>query len=560
MGIARRFVIASLAAVVPLAVLCCSGGSSSDAPLEVAESGADAPLADGAALDGGATGCARFALVASGDKCTSTGCTSFSCACPGAFPRSLAKCTADGCLVRGNCDAICAASDFGDVVRCAETYTVGMTMLLDGGANGVVCTADSQCASRRCSQSGTNPGVCVAGKAGDACFAPNDCVSNICTAGSCVDWAPILTKQLPNFPDFVGVSQSGAIAMGGRSSLPTATTVIRVDAGGAVEWSRAIPGDVVFEVLGGVGSQGDVGVFANVRDAGPTTPFWNPLLSRVTSAGALSWSKYIGAADAGGGAPSGVAVDTAGGVIATGRVPNPTDLGGGLVGPAFVVRFDTAGTHVWSRTVPYYSQPFAAANGDTLLFGKLEKPTDFGGGTVLATAGDVFIARYSASGTFVSLIQGATGLVTSLGGAEAPDGDLLAVGRYEGAFNWNGATLPDPPVFTKANGFIVRLSPTGTVRWAAGVSSADGDNAVEQVVGAPNGDVIVRGTLANGANLGGGPVITGSKTSVPFVARYSPLGKLLALALTNATGIAALPTSQVAVVGSNTGYDFAILP
>ncbi|MEA2749337.1 MAG: hypothetical protein QOI41_3480 [Myxococcales bacterium] len=558
MGLARRLVIASFAVIAPVAGLCCSGGSSGGAA-DGSDGGPDGTTgADGPLPDGGPGGCGRFELIASGDKCPSTGCTAFSCTCPGAFPRSLAKCTTDGCLVGGNCAAICAAPDFGEVVGCAGTYTIDSgTALLDGGANGVACTADSQCASRRCAQTGTSAGVCVAGNAGDSCVDPNDCVSSICTAGLCADWSPVLTKLFPNFPDFVGVSPGNAISIGGSTS--SNATVIRTGTTGVTEWSRTIPGEVVFDVLGGVGSQGDVGTFASVKDAGPATPFWNPLLSRVTNAGALSWSKYIGAPDAGGGSPRGVAVDSAGGIIATGEVPNPIDLGGGLVGSSFVVRYDSAGTHVWSRTVPS-SQPFAAANGDALLFGKIEKDTDFGGGTATPAAGEAFIARYAPNGTFVSLIQGGKVLLNAIHGAETPDGDLIVVGRYEGPFSWGGASLPDPPVFGKSNGFIVRLSPTGTVRWAAGVSSADGNNSVDQAVGAPNGDVIVRGQLANGADLGGGPVFLASPDSARFVARYSPTGKLAALALVNASGIAALSSSQVVFVGDGTGYDFAILP
>lgn len=67
------------------------------------------------------TSCARFGFVADGAECMSCG---FTCECPdNDFPRSVAACTEDGCLVEGDCEAICAG-DFGEALACTDTYTV----------------------------------------------------------------------------------------------------------------------------------------------------------------------------------------------------------------------------------------------------------------------------------------------------------------------------------------------------------------------------------------------------------------------------------------------------
>src|SRR5690242_4755996 len=67
-------------------------------------------------------GCERFGFVASGKSCGAS-CTSFSCSCPGAFPKSVASCTVDGCLIAGDCARICA-EDLGNALSCTKTYTV----------------------------------------------------------------------------------------------------------------------------------------------------------------------------------------------------------------------------------------------------------------------------------------------------------------------------------------------------------------------------------------------------------------------------------------------------
>jgi hypothetical protein len=68
--------------------------------------------------------CEDFELIASGQDCEQTGCSSAGCDCEDSFPLSIAACTPDGCVVSMNCEAACAADSVRDVLDCDAVYTI----------------------------------------------------------------------------------------------------------------------------------------------------------------------------------------------------------------------------------------------------------------------------------------------------------------------------------------------------------------------------------------------------------------------------------------------------
>lgn len=113
---------------------------------------------------------------------------------------------------------------------------------------------------------------------------------------------------------------------------------------------------------------------------------------------------------------SGIGVDGAGNVIATGEIRGVTDLGGGPVGApneysVFVVSLDPGGAHRWSRvftemgaTVPVGTArrgPLAmSAAGDIVIAGQLSGTTDLGTGPVTSNGEtDAFVVSLSGDGT-----------------------------------------------------------------------------------------------------------------------------------------------------------------
>ncbi len=109
----------------------CGSDDSSSGSAGTGGGGSTTSMTGGAAGSGGLTGsggtgssdCSRFGFVASGKSCASTGCSSFACTCPGDWPKSIAACTTAGCLVAGDCSAICA-EDLGAALDCTDTYTI----------------------------------------------------------------------------------------------------------------------------------------------------------------------------------------------------------------------------------------------------------------------------------------------------------------------------------------------------------------------------------------------------------------------------------------------------
>ncbi len=102
-----------------------------------------------------------------------------------------------------------------------------------------------------------------------------------------------------------------------------------------------------------------------------------------------------------------VATGPLGAVVLTGQAKATTDFGGGPVGSAgvFVAGFDSSGNYAFSRVVPgvVESKGIAIApNGDIAVTGMLYGTADFGGGPVTATGNhDAFLIRYDAAGNHI---------------------------------------------------------------------------------------------------------------------------------------------------------------
>jgi hypothetical protein len=100
-----------------------------DASGDVATGGGSATPGDSATTGDAAGGCARFGFIASGTSC-GTGC-SLSCPCT-PFPKSVASCTSDGCIVAASCNEVCAA-DLSEALACTGTHTIAAR---DAGTDG----------------------------------------------------------------------------------------------------------------------------------------------------------------------------------------------------------------------------------------------------------------------------------------------------------------------------------------------------------------------------------------------------------------------------------------
>jgi hypothetical protein len=150
------------------------------------------------------------------------------------------------------------------------------------------------------------------------------------------------------------------------------------------------------------------GSFSNTADFGS-----GPLVSAGSSdifvakydpAGIHLWSQRFGGT--GGDIAHSVATDGSNNVLLTGSFSNTADFGGGpLVSEGswdiFVARYSSSGTHIWSQGFGSTSVDFGSAvttdvSNHVLVTGYFAGTVDLGGGPLVSAGGyDVFVAEYS---------------------------------------------------------------------------------------------------------------------------------------------------------------------
>jgi len=224
--------------------------------------------------------------------------------------------------------------------------------------------------------------------------------------------------------------------------------------------------DIAFDAAGNVIF---VGFHAGTVDfgAGPLTANGNDvLLGKLSPTGSLIFGKSFTA----GGSDIGhsVAVDGAGNIYASGYMQGPVDFGGGPVptagaNEAFLVKLNPAGGHLWSKgfTGPGDQIGLGIAvdtAGNVVYTGRFLNGVDFGGGS-LTSAGqnDIFLAKLDASGAHV-WSMGFGDSLDQIGRAVAIDGAgaISLIGRFQGTVDFGGG----PHTSAGGNdGFIAHFAP-----------------------------------------------------------------------------------------------------
>ena len=130
------------------------------------------------------------------------------------------------------------------------------------------------------------------------------------------------------------------------------------------------------------------------------------LLAKIAPDGKFVWSKKFGdAKDQVVHSGPRVSVDAAGNVVLTGGFAGTIDFGGGVMMSAgeddvFVVKFDPAGKHLWSRRfgdVKNQGSTGIAVSGaeNVVIAGNFDGMLDFGGAPLVsASGGDIFVAKF----------------------------------------------------------------------------------------------------------------------------------------------------------------------
>lgn len=224
-----------------------------------------------------------------------------------------------------------------------------------------------------------------------------------------------------------------------------------------------------------------------------------------------------------------------GGVLCSGKVAQ--NVGGR---DAFIARISPVGVCEWAIGIGGALDDEARnilvePNGDVVVTGLFRGSVDFdpgSGATVLISRGgsDVFVARYSNSGTFKEVVQfGGTEDDTGTAIAPTTDGDLLVGGEFRGSATFGSPLAPIVLVSAGANDFFVlRLATALGLQWAirGGGSGADlvGTGGI---VADPNGTIVVTGSFSGTADIDPGPgtvLLTAQGLSDVFLVRYDGAG------------------------------------
>ena len=165
------------------------------------------------------------------------------------------------------------------------------------------------------------------------------------------------------------------------------------------------------------------------------------------------------------------------------------------------------------------------AAGNTVTAGTFRGTVNFGGGNLQsAGASDVYIAKYSSSGTHIcSLAVGGGGEERVNGVATDASGNIVIVGSFQGTVDFGGVIKTAAGISTSTNdGFIAKYSSNcaTAAQWVRTFGSSTDDGAYGVAVDG-NGDVVMTGFFTSYSDFGGGNVLGNGPYAEVVVAKYT---------------------------------------
>lgn len=300
----------------------------------------------------------------------------------------------------------------------------------------------------------------------------------------------------------------------------------------------------------------------------------NLVIAKYTEAGAHVWSKGFGGP--GSGRPLAVAVDASGYILVTGWFTSTIDFGGGPLSSGstsnpdiFVVKFSSAGAHVWSKKFgssvsmvtlnPVESGRAidADSSGNVIVGGSFLGTVNFGG-SAMTSVGDLgfqdgFLAKFaSADGAHIWSKQiGTDGQNDAVNGvAVESSGNVVVTGGFEGTVNFGGGAI----TATATDVFVAKYNSAGTHTWSKKLGGSLPDLAKAVAVDS-SGNVAIIGTFGGTVDFGGGQLISSGYQDI-FVAKLSASGAHVwskrfggSLGLDSGNGVAIDASGNVLVTG-----------
>jgi hypothetical protein len=245
------------------------------------------------------------------------------------------------------------------------------------------------------------------------------------------------------------------------------------------------------------------------------------------------WAKTIGGT--GSDAGTGVAVDGSGNVFVTGQFDvsaSGVDFGGGALFSAgakdvFLVKYASSGAYVWSKRFGGsgfdLGGPVAVdGSGNVIVAGTFDGTIDFGGGPLTTAGGrDIFVAKFSATGTYLWAKRfGGTSDDWVRGIAVDGAGNVVLTGQFLNTISFGGPTLTSAGF---EDIFLAKLSGSdGSHVWSKRFGSSSTTDAGYGVAVDGTGNVAITGFFGQGVDFGGGTIWAQGYDI--FVAKYSSAG------------------------------------
>ena len=229
----------------------------------------------------------------------------------------------------------------------------------------------------------------------------------------------------------------------------------------------------------------------------------------------------------------GVAVDGNGNVFVTGQFMDTVNFGGGSLNSAglqdiFIVKYSASGAHLWSKRLGGVDSEYGYGiavdtNGDVIVTGRFSCTVDLGGGTLTsAGAYDIFLAKYSGvNGAHVwSKRLGSTGYDYANDIAVDSNGNVMVTGQFQGTVDFGGGPLISAGSYDI---FVAKYAGSnGSHLWSKRFGSTSSDNSCGVAVDG-NNNVILTGAFQGAVDFGGGPLINAGAYDI-FLAKYTASG------------------------------------
>ncbi len=329
---------------------------------------------------------------------------------------------------------------------------------------------------------------------------------------------------------WVGGSFSTTITLGAiPHSTPFNSFISQFSSDGVYQWS------VAFNVGGGALIAVGVDTADNVYITGQfdgTVNFggsaltsagsYDIFLAKYNSAGVHQWSKKFGdvAQDTG----LALVVDNANNVIIGGRFAGSTDFGGGALvtaggNDAFIAKFNSAGTHVWSKKFGDASSQevdgLASANGDVYATGSFFGTINLGG-SALTSAGqnDIFLARFNSAGTHQWSQRYGDATFQYAIDVDTDGSSVVLLANLTGSANFGGSTLTSAG---SADIAVARFLTSGVHTWSKRYGDQDVQTAA--AVDLAGGNIFLTGWFEGGLNFGAHPLSAGASQNNIFAAK-----------------------------------------